>query len=925
MTTVVREREWETESARSGPRYTTVRRYKVPEKTEDHDDRYETRIIRREREVPRESLDDDRFEEMRIIRREREPDPPPPPPRHTHRELPAYSYRIVDRSRNYSAEPERPRSEFRYVRERSPSRSPSPKVREWRYERDFEPPVRSSPYELEKYSKSTEYFSHPEPQPIVIRQETPQPIIIREEAHHHPQQVIIKRDEPSYDIVEHSEVEVSEEKSVTAPAPAPEPPKPEPEYYYERVVREVERPRREEHREHREPRRRDSWSEDDLVYVNERREGYGSRSGSPRHKLHLAEGVAAGLGAAALVRHHRKRQGEDPGPRGRQALGYGALGAVGAEAITRARSRFRSRSRSGSRDGSYHPRRRHRSRSMSNGKALAGVAALAGLGALAFAAGRNANKPQPVVIDDRRSRSRKRRHSVAEVRGDERGRSTSQSKHNDPEHRNKSVARAGLVGAALAGLAEHRRSKSRGRSKSRLRTGVPIAAAGLGSAAVAGLYEKARARSEKKKDAKEGRSRSRSRSASRSRSRSRSVPHERERSRSKGDDDRGLIEYGGDPIYSNTVARRSPSRDEPAEYRGRRRGSSASSTNGKRHRSHSRGLGAAGAAGAAAVAGVAAHEATKRRERKRAERERERQPNSHPGHNAEEGESGSAYGDPNEGYAGENRYYPATNEFPPPPPPQEYPPAGAPGQYHQEQYSLPPSQQYTPNQAYGEPMYGQPAPYNPADYAPQPGPTPQPEYYHQQPPSPSQEYYGPNHGGGYGRDPEHVGASSNSEHPDSGGFERGIGHDEDADSAVSDGLRTPRNVSPAKGRHGRSRSVQFDLPSAETTPEVTKDRQSNSHKGRGSDKETAEDDEDDRGRRHRRHSEDSHRKHKRSGSSESDQTVDLPPRFDSDGRRRDEDPIADTIEDLLSGRGHLGKMVHRFTGDLLSGSNSRRK
>ena len=62
-------------------------------------------------------------------------------------------------------------------------------------------------------------------------------------------------------------------------------------------------------------------------------------------------------------------------------------------------------------------------------------------------------------------------------------------------HRNNQIVQAGLAGAAVAGLVERARSKSRGggkrvRSKSRLRRGLPIAATGLGSAAVAGLYEK---------------------------------------------------------------------------------------------------------------------------------------------------------------------------------------------------------------------------------------------------------------------------------------------------------------------------------------------------------------------------------------------------------------------------------------------------
>ena len=65
-------------------------------------------------------------------------------------------------------------------------------------------------------------------------------------------------------------------------------------------------------------------------------------------------------------------------------------------------------------------------------------------------------------------------------------------------HRNNQIAQAGRTGAAVAGLVERARSKSREggqrhRSKSRVRKGLPIAATGLGSAAVAGLYEKQQA------------------------------------------------------------------------------------------------------------------------------------------------------------------------------------------------------------------------------------------------------------------------------------------------------------------------------------------------------------------------------------------------------------------------------------------------
>lgn len=51
----------------------------------------------------------------------------------------------------------------------------------------------------------------------------------------------------------------------------------------------------------------------------------------------------------------------------------------------------------------------------------------------------------------------------------------------------------------------------------------------------------------------------------------------------------------------------------------------------------------------------------------------------------------------------------------------------------------------------------------------------------------------------------------------------------------------------------------------------------------------------------------------------SDATVDLPPRFDQHGRRRPEkgdDPLADALEDMLSGKGPAGKLFNKFTGAL---------
>lgn len=64
----------------------------------------------------------------------------------------------------------------------------------------------------------------------------------------------------------------------------------------------------------------------------------------------------------------------------------------------------------------------------------------------------------------------------------------------------------------------------------------------------------------------------------------------------------------------------------------------------------------------------------------------------------------------------------------------------------------------------------------------------------------------------------------------------------------------------------------------------------------------------------------------------SDTTIDLPERFDKYGRRkpeRGEDPLADTVEEFLSGKGAAGKLFSRLTGigveDENDGSGRRRR
>ena len=667
-----RDRDWDDRSStlrdsRDGPRgaYTTVKRYRIP--NTDNDTKVERiSVYDRERERDRRSdvgRDSRAVEETRIIRRERTPEPEPE--RRVERDI-----RIERIEREREPEPER-RIERdirieRFDREREPE--PRRIEREYRYERD--------PYELERYSKSTEYFRNPEPpQPIIIRQ-APQQIIIQEA----PRAPIVvpapPKEESEYQLIQRSEV--VEDKQV-----ARREPQREEDYYYERRTREVSGGDRDDDiYEERYNRRRDvspgdsvsqygrdrDYSSDDsIVYVRkETRESYG-RDESPHHRRHIVEGAAAGIGAAELLRHHRKEEGKDSGRGGRigKDLGAAALGAVAARGISRARShhreksrsRYDSRSRSRSRDRDREGRRKHRHRSRSRSKSRVRQLAGLGLGAAALAAAvgyANRNKNNNAK-EDRRSRSRTRRHSVSAVPEDD---------ARNPGHRNKKIAQAGLAGAAVAGLVERARSRSRSRhgksrSKSRVRTGIPIAAAGLGSAAIAGLYEKSQAKkAEKENDAVRREDRPRRRA---SRSRSRSVPYEGSRDPSVNDP--GLIEYGDQPVYSsggvpdyynrpasqagyygapsNAVVpaiapepygnrRESRSRDQ------RRNDSSSGSDSGRRRRhrrkkdesrsrSRTRELATAGLA--AGAAGLAASEHEKRKQRRKEEkRERRRTP-----------------------------------------------------------------------------------------------------------------------------------------------------------------------------------------------------------------------------------------------------------------------------------------------------------
>ena len=362
--------------------YTTRKVYRVSNQ-EEEEDRTPAFLAPRERT----------YGETRIVRRERTPEPEPIVER---REI-----RIRDRTPE--PEPLVERREIRIEREREPEPEPRRYETEYRYERDID---RIAPRrdDLERYVRTVDYYPRQEaPQPIIIRQE-PQQIIIQEAPRPPvvvaplpppPQQQETK--EESYEIIKRSEArsevghrseshrsEVGEERQIARrPKPKPGPEDEEEEYYFEKKSRRVEgRDREEEEYEvsrRRRERERDVSPGDSISqYGRDRRGGYDSDSSyeyikretreeysddEPRHRRHLAEGAAVGVGAAELLRHHRKKKGEDEGGRGSRVgrdVGAAALGAIGAEAVTRARSHYRSKSRRGSRDRDSRERDRDR-------------------------------------------------------------------------------------------------------------------------------------------------------------------------------------------------------------------------------------------------------------------------------------------------------------------------------------------------------------------------------------------------------------------------------------------------------------------------------------------------------------------------------------------------------------------------------------
>lgn len=315
--------------------YTSVQRYSVKGgrvNEVDDDDRRSIRTTRVEKGPRSSHLEVDRVERVERIERPRsafEPgfrDPYREPERERERETSRTVEYVRDRPREYDREPISARPWERAL------------DRPWDRDREVDVSVerrvekrttREEPVELERVTREIEYYDRPDPpnlQPIVIRPRAPEPQQIIVESAPVPAPIIVPREryEVRQDYVENREI-----------VPAP---RQQEDYYYRREVTEGE-PRRDVVAYKR--RGSDEYSDDNRseMYIRRERRVVRSRSRSgshsPHHKLHLAEGALAGAGAAAIL---ASRNGSDR--RGRKALGGAALGALGAEVITRARSKL---------------------------------------------------------------------------------------------------------------------------------------------------------------------------------------------------------------------------------------------------------------------------------------------------------------------------------------------------------------------------------------------------------------------------------------------------------------------------------------------------------------------------------------------------------------------------------------------------------
>ncbi|KAI0908166.1 hypothetical protein F4823DRAFT_600376 [Ustulina deusta] len=742
--------------------------------------------------------------------------------------------------------------------------------------------------EVERYHREIEYYSAPDPPqaPIVIRQKMPDQKVIVHEAPA-PAPVIVPRADPAIIVFREENRE----------------PRRDDDYYRRHDDRRYEK---------------DTYDED---YYIKRTVIRRDRSSSSDHhkKRHIAEGALAGAGLGALVGSRRGKDGEHHDHKGRKVLAGAALGALGTEAIRRARSAYEDRH--DEYDYGDYDRHRYRSRSRSRSKSRSRLATGLAIGAaaLAVAGGLKYMQSNKVEKEEAHRGRARRRHSTDDY-------SLSRSSSRRGRSRSKSnVAKAGAATAALAGLVHHYRSKSRGksRSQSRLRTGAEIAAAGLTGAAATKLWERHKDKKDREnRAASDDEHYSRDRSISRSRSRSRSLGRHHRPQDPTADKELGLVrvpdvQYGSEPLEPYESASEEPRRRRH-KHRQQHRSSSASDgeIRKKRSRSTLRDIAAAGLGTAAAAVGIkkySDHQKSKERgerpsqersvgqsrSRDRSDRARDRRSRDRERRRYEEAAAG-------------NTYYPGYDIEAPPlspphasggfPPANLAPPPAGPGGFTNH-----------PNQSTAN-LHNPYPPYNPQDYANLPPPPPGP-------PPASASYFPPPGGPGHHPGPENVSQVPNIDvsrtHPDISG----------SATTKQDGVRvesrrpptpqtTPRvhfrALSPESSRIlQRHRRATKETPS-DATDNVDISRHTENRRSRNSYPRTRSSSEPSSNRRAQNHR-DRTRRSVSPNSSDDNDVVDLPDRFDSSGK-----PLDPRDRTLHRPRSSYGGFEYRpqYPGDL---------
>ena len=154
------------------------------------------------------------------------------------------------------------------------------------------------------------------------------------------------------------------------------------------------------------------------------------------------------------------------------------------------------------------------------------------------------------------------------------------------------------------------------------------------------------------------------------------------------------------------------------------------------------------------------------------------------------------------------------------------------------------------------------------------------------------------------------------------------------------GVRRGRDETPRADRHRRSKSVQFasdgDVARDNSPDDRRRRRRRRDHDHDSAPSDISASDSESHDRHHRRdgprHRDRGHgdRRRRDPSPTHSDTTEDLPDRFDKHGKRKHEkaeapgDPIAEKIEEFLSGKGSAGKIFKNITDNFLGGGDKKR-